>query len=264
MDAFSIARLSIRPCWITLRASAIPSPRRCSAKPFPRCWRAATCWSRRRPAAARPPPSSCPACSACARRPPARASARACWCSRRRASSPCRCRRPPTATAPASACSPPAWSAACRSAASSTQVRKPVDIVIATPGRLKDHMDRGSVDLEPRRAAGARRSRPHARHGLPGRDRLDHRPRAEGAPDAALLRDARRRGRPPRRPRHAQPEARRDRAPRRDQARHHPARPDRRQRRAQGPHARLPAARGRRRAGAGLHRHEAHRRRPHR
>jgi superfamily II DNA/RNA helicase len=27
------------------------------------------------------------------------------------------------------------------------QVRKPVDIAIATPGRLKDHMDRGSVDL---------------------------------------------------------------------------------------------------------------------
>src|SRR3954469_21658167 len=27
------------------------------------------------------------------------------------------------------------------------QVRKPLDIAIATPGRLKDHMDRGSVDL---------------------------------------------------------------------------------------------------------------------
>jgi superfamily II DNA/RNA helicase len=28
------------------------------------------------------------------------------------------------------------------------QIRKPVDIVLATPGRMKDHLDRGSIDLD--------------------------------------------------------------------------------------------------------------------
>ena len=45
-------------------------------------------------------------------------------------------------------------------------LRGPLDILIATPGRLLDHIQSGKAVLETRRDAGARRSRPHARHGL--------------------------------------------------------------------------------------------------
>ena len=59
-----------------------------------------------------------------------------------------------------------------------------VDIIVATPGRLLDHMQRGTCRLDKRRIPGAGRSGPHARHGFPAR-RAAHRAkdaRATGTP----------------------------------------------------------------------------------
>ena len=46
------------------------------------------------------------------------------------------------------------------------RARAGVDIVVATPGRLMDHMRHESVNFTRHRSAGAGRSRPHARHGV--------------------------------------------------------------------------------------------------
>ena len=46
------------------------------------------------------------------------------------------------------------------------QLRRGVDILVATPGRLLDHRGQRSVDLVARRDPRARRGRPDARHGL--------------------------------------------------------------------------------------------------
>ena len=43
--------------------------------------------------------------------------------------------------------------------------------LVATPGRLIDHLERGRIDLSQLRGAGARRGRPDARHGLRRRRR---------------------------------------------------------------------------------------------
>ena len=53
-------------------------------------------------------------------------------------------------------------------------LRAGVDIVVATPGRLMDHMRHDSVDSERSRDPGARRSRPDAGHGLLARRSADH------------------------------------------------------------------------------------------
>ena len=91
-------------------------------------------------------------------------------------------------------------------------------IVVATPGRLEDLIERGHFKLEADPDPGPGRGRPHARHGLQARRRPHRRPDAEGPPDAVLLGHARGRGRqarqglhPRRRPPRAQ--ARRSRQP---------------------------------------------------
>ncbi len=66
-------------------------------------------------------------------------------------------------------------------------LRRGVDILVATPGRLIDHLERGTAKPRRRRDPGARRSRPHARHGLPARDQAHPRPAAAQAADAAVL-----------------------------------------------------------------------------
>ena len=72
-------------------------------------------------------------------------------------------------------------------------------IVVATPGRLEDLLDRGAVHPRPRPGPRHRRGRPDARHGLQARRRPDRRQDAPRPPDHLLLRDARvggRQGRP--------------------------------------------------------------------
>ena len=68
-------------------------------------------------------------------------------------------------------------------------------ILVATPGRLLDLIERRDVSLEPRPPARARRGRQDARHGLPPGGRQDREDDRRRAPDAAVLGDSRGRGR---------------------------------------------------------------------
>ena len=58
-------------------------------------------------------------------------------------------------------------------------------IVVGTPGRLRDHLERGALDLSALARRGARRGRRDARHGLPRGPRGD--PRRHARPSAARL-----------------------------------------------------------------------------
>ena len=67
------------------------------------------------------------------------------------------------------------------------------DIAVACPGRLLDQMKDGAV-TSPSRGPGPRRSRPHARHGLPARHPEGDPAAPDGAPDPAVLGDDAERG----------------------------------------------------------------------
>ena len=82
---------------------------------------------------------------------------------------------------------PSSNSAACQSTAapgcsvSSKGCRRGCDLVVGTPGRMLDHLQRGSMSLVSGPLRGSRRSRPDARHRLPRR----HRTHLEALPDRA-------------------------------------------------------------------------------
>ena len=57
-----------------------------------------------------------------------------------------------------------------------TALHKGVDVVVATPGRLIDLIERGELSVGRGRDRRARRGRPHGRHGLPAPGRVDPAP----------------------------------------------------------------------------------------
>ena len=71
------------------------------------------------------------------------------------------------------------------------------DIIVATPGRLLDHMEQRTVDLSGIQILCARRSRSHARHGLPAAAAPHPEGAAARSADAAVLGDDLRRSGPP-------------------------------------------------------------------
>jgi ATP-dependent RNA helicase RhlE len=104
------------------------------------------------------------------------------------------------------------------------ELRRGIEIVVATPGRLLDHVQQktialGQVDSDPRR------SRPHARHGLHPRHPAHPRPAAGQPPEPAVLRHLLRRDQEARRPDAEEPAADRSRPPQHGQRDHHPHRP---------------------------------------
>ena len=66
-------------------------------------------------------------------------------------------------------------------------VMQGVEVMVATPGRLLDLVQSNALRLGSGRVPGARRSRPHARHGLHQRHPQNRRQAADQAADAVLL-----------------------------------------------------------------------------
>ena len=114
-----------------------------------------TCWSRRRPARARRSPSASPSrrrCSASAERfERGRPAARA-WSSRRRANSPSRCSANSTGSMRRRGFS----TATCVGGMDMRKERRALErgahLVVGTPGRLRDHITKGALDLGALRA----------------------------------------------------------------------------------------------------------------
>ncbi len=139
-------------------------------------------------------------------------------------------------------------------------LRGPLDVLIATPGRLIDHMESGRAMLANIETAGARRSRPHAGHGF-HRPHPPHRRRDAGhAPDDDVQRHVRRPCRPPGRAAAARPATHRHLVAHRRPCRHRTTPALGRRPAAQERAARPHPDRAQHGAGGGLHQHPARRR----
>ena len=86
---------------------------------------------------------------------------------------------------------PRRWSSADLSEGAQLQaIRKGARLVVATPGRLEDYLDRRLFNFQRAADPGARRSRSHAGHGIPSGHSTHRVDSAQRAPDDVLLRHA--------------------------------------------------------------------------
>ena len=104
-----------------------------------------------------------------------------------RASSPCRSRTRSTASPITPTVTSAAVYGGVEMGAQERALKAGVDIIVATPGRLIDHMRSRTPDSQRRRAARARRSRPHDGHGLLARRPPHHRRAARPARQTLLF-----------------------------------------------------------------------------
>ncbi len=68
------------------------------------------------------------------------------------------------------------------------QLARGAHVIVGTPGRVMDHLERKTLNLDDAEDAGSRRGRRDAAHGLHRRRRVDSRAPAGEAPDRAVLR----------------------------------------------------------------------------
>ncbi len=111
--------------------------------------------------------------------------ARWCWCPR--ANWPSRCTKAFAPTAPTCRCASMVAYGGVSINPQMMKLRKGVDVLVATPGRLLDLHRQNAVHVRRSEDAGAGRGRPHARPGLFARARRHPAIAAEEAPDAAVF-----------------------------------------------------------------------------
>src|SRR5260363_130865 len=109
------------------------------------------CWARRKPAPAKPPASPCRFCSGCCRSPTPASRRRGIRCARRfcrrRANSPIRLRLISALMPNTRCCAAWPFFGGVDMKAQAGELRRGVEILVATPGRLLDHLEQKNLQL---------------------------------------------------------------------------------------------------------------------